>query len=633
MAIEDDVVETDPDAAEATAAHTPWTRRLAPVRQFVATENGSAVVLLSATIAALVWANSPWSASYESFWHTEVSLSFGNAELALDLRHWINDGLMAFFFFIVGLEIRREFDMGELRERRRVATPVLAAIGGMAAPALIFLAINAGSSTARGWGIAMGTDTAFALGVLTLVGGATPRVRTFLLTLVIVDDIVALLVIALAYTSDLSWEALAVAVVLYGVIFTMTRVGVLNGVPYFLVGLAMWIATLASGVHATIAGVAVGLLATAYPPSRETLHRAGDQWRLFREEPTPQYARTASRTLATAVSPNERLQLLFHPWTSYVVVPIFALANAGVTLEADVVREVVTEPLFLGIVVGLVVGKPLGIVGMTWLVSRRRFGAFPRTVPWPPLVGAATVAGIGFTVSLLIADISFEGVELEEAKLGILSASIVASLLGWLVFTVVHRLPPAKANRGADGLAPPILDLTEDVDPEVDHVRGPLNAPVTLVEYGDFECPYCGQAEPVVRELVQTYGNDLRFVFRHLPLVDVHEHAELAAEAAEAAGAQGRFWEMHDRLMDNQTSLIYPDLMRYAEELGLDVDRFGEDLRGRRHTARIHRDVNSADASGAAGTPTMFVNGRRHEGAHDIEGLAAAIERELAAGV
>jgi Na+/H+ antiporter NhaA len=633
MVVDGERVDIEGGGADDGARVTPWTRRFTPVREFVATENASALVLLLATLAALVWANSPWSASYESFWHTEVSLRFGNAELALDLRHWINDGLMAFFFFVVGLEIRREFDMGELRERRRVATPVLAAVGGMVAPALIYLAINAGEPTARGWGIAMGTDTAFALGILTLVGGATPRVRTFLLTLVIVDDIVALLVIALAYTSDLSWGALAVAVALYGVILALRARGVRNGVPYFLVGIAMWIATLASGVHATIAGVAVGLLATAYPPSRDTLTRAGDQWRLFREEPTPQYARTASRSLALSVSPNERLQLMFHPWTSYVVVPLFALANAGVTLEADVVRNVLNEPIFLGIVVGLVVGKPLGIVGMTWLVSRSRLGGFPRTVPWPPLVGAATVAGIGFTVSLLIADISFEGVELEEAKLGILAASIVASLLGWLAFTVIHRLPPAKANKGAEGLAPPILDLSDPVDPDVDHVRGPLNAPVTLVEYGDFECPYCGQAEPVVRQLVQTFGNDLRFVFRHLPLVDVHEHAEMAAEAAEAAAAQGRFWEMHDRLMDNQASLIYPDLIRYARELDLDVDRFGEDLRSRRYAMRILRDVDSADASGAAGTPTMFVNGRRHEGAHDIEGLASAIERELAAGL
>ena len=634
MAVDGERVDIEGGGADDGARVTPWTRRFTPVREFVATENASALVLLLATLAALVWANSPWSASYESFWHTEVSLRFGNAELALDLRHWINDGLMAFFFFVVGLEIRREFDMGELRERRRVATPVLAAVGGMVAPALIYLAINAGEPTARGWGIAMGTDTAFALGILTLVGGATPRVRTFLLTLVIVDDIVALLVIALAYT-------------VRPVVRRAGRRGrAVRRHPRPAGPRRPQRRALLPGRHRHVDRHA-GLGRPRHHrrgggrPARHRLPAVARRRSCVpatsgacsaRSRPRSTPARPAVRWRCS-VSPNERLQLMFHPWTSYVMVPLFALANAGVTLEADVVRNVLSEPIFLGIVVGLVVGKPLGIIGMTWLVTRPRFGGFPRTVPWPPLVGAATVAGIGFTVSLLIADISFEGVELEEAKLGILAASILASLLGWLAFTVIHRLPPAKANKGAAGLAPPILDLSDPVDPEVDHVRGPLNAPVTLVEYGDFECPYCGQAEPVVRELVQTFGNDLRFVFRHLPLVDVHEHAELAAEAAEAAAAQGRFWEMHDRLMDNQASLIYPDLIRYAEDLGLDVDRFGEDLRSRRYAVRIHRDVDSADASGAAGTPTMFVNGRRHEGAHDIEGLASAIERELAAGL
>ncbi|HEY8523373.1 MAG TPA: Na+/H+ antiporter NhaA [Acidimicrobiales bacterium] len=616
------------ETGQPSAGQTRWARRLAPVREFVATENSSALVLLAATVAAVVWANSPVSSSYERLWETEIGVSFGHAELEMSLRHWINDGLMAFFFFVVGLEIRREFDMGELRERRRVATPVLAAIGGMLAPALIFLGINAGEPTARGWGIAMGTDTAFALGILTLVGGASPRVRAFLLTLVIVDDIVALAVIALAYTDDLSLPALGVALGLYGVVLVFKRIGVRHGVPYFLAGVAMWLATLASGVHATIAGVAVGLLASAYPPSREELSRAGAMWRLFREMPTPRYAREAGRTLALTVSPNERLQHLFHGWTSYVIVPVFALANAGVELEGEVLRTVGTQAVFLGIVLGLVVGKPLGIVGATWLVSRRWLGGFPRTVPWPPLVGAATVAGIGFTVSLLIADITFTGRELEEAKLGVLTASVVASLASWVVFTVIRRLP---ARRGGGELAPQIVDLAEDVDPAVDHIRGPVDAPVTLVEYGDFECPYCGQAEPVVRELVRRFGNDLRFVFRHLPLVDVHRNADLAARASEAAAAQGKFWEMYDKLIPEDALVRYPDLRRYAAEIGLDVDRFLDDLHAHRYVDRIERDIHSADASGAVGTPALFVNGRRQEGGHDVEALTAAIERELEA--
>jgi Na+/H+ antiporter NhaA len=622
MAIEDELREPQV---------TPWTRRLAPVREYVATENASAAILLAATVAAVVWANSPWSDTYERLWGTEVSLSFGSAELALDLREWINDGLMAFFFFVVGLEIRREFDMGELRERRRVATPVLAAIGGMVVPALIYVAINAGEPSVRGWGIAMGTDTAFALAVLMLVGGAAPRVRSFLLTLVIVDDIVALAVIALAYTEDLSVPALGVALGLYGVVLGMRAAGVRHGVPYFLVGLAIWLAMLASGVHPTIAGVALGLLATAYPPSRQQLSRAGMIWRLFREEPTPEYARTASRTLALTISPNERLQYLFHPWTSHLIVPLFALANAGVDLDWEVLREAASEPILIGIVVGLVVGKPLGILGATWIVSRPALGGLPRTVGWPSLAGAATVAGIGFTVSLLIADITFTGRNLEEAKLGILAASVIASLAAWVAFTVIRRLPRDRKAGVGTAVAPPILDLADDVDPEVDHIRGPVDAPVTLVEYGDFECPYCGRAEPVVRELVRRFGNDLRFVFRHLPLVDVHEHAATAAEAAEAAAAQGRFWEMHDMLIPEGVSLIYPDLVRYAGDLGLDVERFADDIRSRSYALRISRDVASADASGAVGTPALFINGRRYQGSQRVDALTAAIERELEA--
>jgi len=351
--------------------------------------------------------------------------------------------------------------------------------------------------------------------------------------------------------------------------------------------------------------------------------------RSFLVDPTPGRAAAAQAAVTEAVSPNERLQRRIQPWSSYVIVPLFALANAGVNLDREVLREAVSEPILVGIVVGLVVGKPLGILGATWIVSRPAVGGLPRTVGWPWLAGAATVAGIGFTVSLLIADITFTGRQLEEAKLGILGASVIASLAAWIVFAVIRRLPRDRRARAGNAVAPPIIDLAEDVDPEVDHIRGPVDAPVTLVEYGDFECPYCGRAEPVVRELVRTFGNDLRFVFRHLPLVDVHEHAATAAEAAEAAAAQGRFWEMHDILIPEGVSLIYPDLIRYAGDLGLDVERFADDIRSRRYAKRISRDVASADASGAVGTPALFVNGRRYQGSHRLDALTAAIEREL----
>ncbi|MGQ0815168.1 MAG: Na+/H+ antiporter NhaA [Gemmatimonadota bacterium] len=610
-------------SAEQTVAARPLRVALS---HFIATQNAGAVVLLAATVAALVWANSPWSSSYERLWQTPLTLSLGDVELALTLRLWINDGLMALFFFVVGLEIRREFDMGELRERRRVAAPVIAAIGGMAVPALLYLAFNAGQPTARGWGIAMGTDTAFALGILTLVGGRwTPMTRTFLLTLVIVDDITALTVIALAYTATVSITAFAVAASVFGVILIMRRRGVRNGVSYFLVGFVMWLAMLASGIHPTIAGVAVGLLAYAYPPTRIELERAAAHWRLFREEPTPQYARVASRSLAYAISPNERLQYIFHPWTSYVIVPLFALANAGVRLDAEVIGRAMQSSVTLGVIAGLVIGKPIGIIVATWLFTRRRLGGFPISVPWPPLVGAATVAGIGFTVALLVATISLRGEDLESAKVGILGASVIASLLAWLVFRVIDRLPQPLMAMGRDQVAARLVDLIEPVNPRVDHIRGPDDGAVTLVEYGDFECPHCGEAEPILRELLQKFGSDIRFVFRHLPLTEVHENAQLAAEAAEAAGAQGRFWEMHDLLFAHQDALRAGDLRGYARELNLDIDRFTDDLQSRRYARRIARDTDSADESGVAGTPTFFIDGRRHYGAYDIDSLTAAL--------
>lgn len=607
------------------ASMTPrGARRLGGVRRFAETENASAFVLLAATVVALVWANSPWSASYNELWHTELALRAGSNEFTLDLRHWVNDGLMALFFFVAGLEIRREFDMGDLRERRRLAIPVLAAVGGMVVPALIYLAFNAGEPSARGWGIAMGTDTAFALGVLTAVGGAAPRVRTFLLSMVVVDDAVALTVIAVAYTDDLSIVPLLVALGFLVAVLGLRAARIRHGVAYFIAGTGVWVATLASGVHATIAGVVMGLLATAYPPSRDDLSRAGTTWRLFREEPTPQLARTASRTLALTVSPNERLQHLFHPWTSFVVVPLFALANAGVEISAQGLRDAATSPITLGIVIGLVAGKLLGITGATWLAWR--LGRFPLTVPWPSLFGVATVAGIGFTVSLLIADISFEGDDLDDAKLGILVASLLAAALSWCAFRIIGR---TGIPAGADGLAAPIVDLSDPVDPEVDHIRGSLDAPLVLVEYGDFECPYCLRAGSTLHDLAATFGDDLAFVFRHLPLDQVHEHARLAGEAAEAAASQGRFWEMHDTLFAHQDALTEADLVDYAREVGLDVDRFARDLHHRRHALRVERDATSADDSGASGTPTFFINGHRHRGRSDLTTLTGELRRAL----
>jgi protein-disulfide isomerase len=240
-------------------------------------------------------------------------------------------------------------------------------------------------------------------------------------------------------------------------------------------------------------------------------------------------------------------------------------------------------------------------------------------------VGAGTAAGIGFTVSLLIARRAFSGAELEEATLGILCAAGAAGIISWSVFTVIDRRPYKRRLRLLVGRSETLVDLATDIDPDDDHIRGPDDAPVTLVEYGDFECPYCGRAEPNVRALLSDMGDDVRYVWRHLPLSDVHPHAQLAAEAAVAAGSQGRFWEMHDKLLDNQDALTGRDIMRYAEELGLDTDRFRDEIKRHEHAPRVARDVESAELSGVAGTPTFFVNGQRHQGAYDIDTLKKAV--------
>jgi protein-disulfide isomerase len=318
------------------------------------------------------------------------------------------------------------------------------------------------------------------------------------------------------------------------------------------------------------------------------------------------------------------LQQLFHPWTSYAIVPIFALANAGVAIDGAFLGRAFTSPITLGILFGYVVGKPLGIVGSSWLVTHMSRGRLRPPVGWVAVAGGGTIAGVGFTVALLIAAIAFDGTQLEEAKVGILSAGLAAALLTWLLFRATALLPRRVRILGLLGTSEPITDLYIDVDPERDHFRGPEEAPVTVVEYGDFECPFCGRAEPVVRELLQEFG-DIRYVWRHLPLSDVHPNAQLAAEAAEAAGRQDAFWEMHDLLFEHQDALSPRDLMSYAEELGLEAERFMDDLREHAGAAQVAEDVDSADLSGVSGTPTFFVNGRRHQGAYDIGALSAAV--------
>ena len=607
------------------SGRTAWARNLqTPLREFLRTETGGAAVLLAATVAALVWVNADAS-SYNRVWHAMLSIDLAGAGIALDLRHWINSGLMTLFFFVVGLEARREFDLGELRERRRFVLPLVAALGGMVCAVSIYLAFNAGRSSAGGWGVVMSTDTAFALGLLALVGPRFPdRLRAFMLTVVVVDDVVAVVVIATVYTETLHLTPLLLSVGFFAAVVLARRLGLPLGPSLALLGTASWVAMLESGVEPVVVGLALGLLTYAYPAPRSELERVTERFREFREQPTAQLARVAGTELRAATSPNERLQQLLHPWTSYVIVPLFALANAGIALNSRFLAHAFSSPITLGILFGYVVGKPLGILGGSWLATRLSGGRLRPPVGWVAVAGGGTIAGVGFTIALLIATLAFDGDQLEEAKVGILSAALSAAVLTWLLFRLTALLPRRLRIRALLGTAEQLVDLYQEVDPERDHFRGPGVAPVTVVEYGDFECPYCGQAEPFVRALLQEFG-DVRYVWRHLPLSDVHPHAQLAAEATEAAARQGAFWELHDVLLDNQDALEPDDLIAHAGRLGLDVERFAGDLREHVGAARVAEDVDSADLSGVTGTPTFFINGRRHYGAYDVASLSVAV--------
>ncbi|MGX6449190.1 Na+/H+ antiporter NhaA [Patulibacter sp. S7RM1-6] len=612
------------ESAHGPPARTPWTERGSrSLRAFLRTETGSAGLLLAATLVALVWANSPLSGAYADLWGAHLKIEIAGQGIDHDLAHWVNDGLMAFFFYVVGLEIRRELELGELRDRRAAAVPAIAALAGMVVPALIFTAINAGGDGARGWGIVMATDIAFVLGALALLGDRVPSgVRVFLLTLAIVDDVGAIVVIALFYSASISLPWLAAAAGILVAIALARRFGPpWRGPAYFGAGVLLWIATLESGIHPTIAGVAMGLLTAVHPPQRADLERAASITRIFRRAPTPAKGRAAVLEIAGAVSPNERFQEAIHPWTSYLVVPLFALANAGVPVDGATLRDAVTSPVTLGVVAGLVVGKAVGVSASTLLAVRLRVGPLPTGVRRGHVVGAAGLAGIGFTVALFVAELAFTDEALrDQAKLGVLVASVLAAVLG--LVGLVRQRGGAAAPEDAD------LPLDPPVDPLYDRTLGPADAPHTIVVYGDYECPHTRALRPELDAVRERAGDRVRFVHRQLPNEGAHPGATLAAEAALSAAAQGRFWPMHWRLLAHPTGddLGPADLLEIADDLGLDPDRMADDLRHHVREPAVRAEVAGAARSGVPGTPTLFLDGRRLDCAYDAETLLARLD-------
>lgn len=429
------------------------------LREFIHDEAFGGILLLACALVALLWANSPWGATYDLFWSTELTLGTVHYHLTESLRHWVNDGLMAFFFFVVGLEIKREVLVGELASPRNAALPALAALGGAIAPAVIYVGLNRGTPGVDGWGIPMATDIAFALGVLALLGRRIPAGLTvFLTALAIVDDLLAVLVIAIFYTEAVQWQALGLAALILIVLIAANRLGVRQPVVYALLGIALWAAVFESGIHATIAGV---LLALTIPASTRidpdafvargrallaAFERSGEHGEsILTNGPRQEALAELEDVVEGAGAPLQRLEHVLHPWVAFAIVPLFALANAGVRFEGDF-GAALGNQVTLGVIFGLVVGKQVGVTLATWVVVRLGVADLPEGVTWRHIYGAGWLAGIGFTMALFVADLAFEGWEenLIASKLGILVASVIAGVGGWLILS---RHPPTALRR------------------------------------------------------------------------------------------------------------------------------------------------------------------------------------------
>ncbi len=580
-------------------------------------EQIGAGLLLAATVTAIVWAN--LGGGYDRFWGTELHASVGATSFHLDLYHAVNDALMAFFFFAVGLEVKRELTIGELTDRSRALVPAAAAVAGLVVPALVFLVLSRDSGAAHAWGVVISTDTAFLVGALAIIGPKHPaRLRVFLLTLAVVDDIGALGAIAIFYTEDLRVGPLLVALAALGAVAATRFAPVPRGPLYATCAVVAWFGLHEAGVHATLAGVAVALLIPVAEPRRDDVERAVELTRAFRQSPNPRYAAAAGRQLRASISINERLQQAFEPYVAYLILPVFALANAGVVLDGPTLDRAVSSSLTWGVIGGLVVGKLVGITVATVAVQRAGIGRLAPGLTIGRVAGGAALSGIGFTISLLIVGIAIDDPQLQdEARVGVLAASVIAFVIGAVILTVLDRRRP---------VTPPGATLLRPFDPERDHYFGRPDAPYVLVEYGDFECPFCSKATGMVSEVVRHFGDDVAWVWRHLPLHQHHPHAELAARAYEAADLQDRRSEMSALLWAHQDRLERLDLLGYAAEIGLDLERFEADLDSEAVRRRVREDEDDADLMDVSGTPTFFVGDRRHVGQWDAATMIAALE-------
>lgn len=613
---------------------TPWSRGgLDFFRGFLEDHRSGTFILLGAMALSLVWANVA-DGTYRAFWSLEIQVAVGGHAAEMSMREIVNQGLMSFFFLVVGLEARREWDLGDLRDRQRSLLPLSIGLVALALPAIIFLCVNLAfpGGSPRAWGTAMSTDTAMALGALSLVSrGTSPRLRQFLITVLVADDIGSLAVIAAFYSGDVQVAFLAAAQATFGVYLWAQR----EEMPWPVLvgaGVAGWTLIRASGVDPIVSGLALGLIARAYVPALGSLEHATRGMRSFREQPSPSAARAAIAQLRAALSPNAKLQHRFSLFVSLLVVPLFAIANLGIQIDTTLLHRAFTGPLTWGVLCGLLLGKPTAYALVPWISHTLTRGRLMPPVSGGDVLTAGALSSMGFTVTVLVATMALHGPSYDDAIIGALAALLTAPLIAF----GCTRLPRLLPGRLGDALrrrgAPALVDLVSDVDDAHDHVRGQPSAGVTIVEYGDFECPFCGRAEESLTTVLNRLPTQVRYVWRHLPLVDVHPAAWRAALASEAAATQNAFWPMHDALLARRAELEQLDLVGLASSLGLDTDRFVADFESPRTSQKVAADVESARLSGVAGTPTLFINGVRHDGDYGPEELLAAVRMVLRPG-
>lgn len=584
-------------------------------------ESSGAIMLVLATVIALGWANlSP--EGYDAFWHVDIALAVGDGALSMSLQHWVNDAAMVLFFFLVTLEVKKDIVLGELRDWRRASLPVLAALCGLAVPAVLFVAMTAGTADVGAWGVVISTDTAFVVGILAAFGSRVPvALRVFLLTLAVVDDVGALAVIAVVYTEDLNFWWLVAAAVVTLLIWLVARARVWRASAYIALGILLWFAILQSGVHATIAGVVLALMLPVFPPKREAIDRAEALTTGFRRTPNAERGIAAAEGILSSVSINDRFQLSLDRLVALVIVPVFALANAGVLITPQSLEHAFSSQLTWGVIVGLVVGKFLGVTVSVAVGRRLRIGELPEALHLRHIASGSLLTGIGFTISLFIVDLAIDDpVAQSDARIGILTASALAAGLAVLALALVSRYDAAHA--------PDRIALNRPVDPERDHVRGPESATYTLVEYGSFGGVDDLSTEEVLTQVLDYFEGDLRHVFRHVPPME-EGAPEQTAEALESVAGQDRrlFWPMRHELnqISETRALDARELLRAAVNVGANLSRVESDLRMGTRRARVQEDYMDAESLGIRRGPVLFVNGLIYEGEFAPEPIIAEI--------